>query len=95
MGAGAVLGRTHADFYNHLWANDLDSARECGAKDRVIMEAWYTKDLVGKFGSGPAILKAGLNAQGVPAGHVRPPLRDVGSEDRESIRETLMSLGRI
>jgi 4-hydroxy-tetrahydrodipicolinate synthase len=95
MGAGAVLGRTHPDFYNHLWAGNLEAARACGAKDRVIMDEWYTKDLRGRFGSGPAILKAGLNAQGVPAGHVRPPLKDVRPEDMARIRETLISLGRI
>ncbi|WP_439533776.1 dihydrodipicolinate synthase family protein [Polymorphobacter sp.] len=95
MGAGAVLGRVHADFYNHLWAGDLDAARECGRKDRVIMEQWYTTDLVGRFGSGPAILKAGLSARGVPAGFVRPPLRDVAAEDRIKIRQTLIELGAI
>jgi 4-hydroxy-tetrahydrodipicolinate synthase len=95
MGAGAVLGRVHADFYNHLWAGNLDAARACGAKDRVIMEQWYTTDLVGRFGSGPAILKAGLTARGIPAGFVRPPLRDVAAEDRIKIRATLLELGAI
>ncbi len=95
MGAGAVLGRVHADFYNHLWAGNIGAARECGAKDRVIMEAWYTPELVGRFGSGPAILKAGLKARGVPAGFVRAPLRDVSAEDAVQIRQTLVSLGAI
>jgi len=95
MGAGAPLGRIHADFYNNLWAGDIEAARACGLKDRRIMEEWYTKDLVGRFGSGPAILKAALNAQGVPAGHVRAPLRDVNGEDVARIKETLLSLGRL
>ena len=95
MGAGAPLGRVHADFYNNLWAGNLDAARACGTKDRRIMEEWYTKDLVGRFGSGPAILKAALNAQGVPAGHVRAPLRDVNGGDVARIRETLVSVGRL
>lgn len=95
MGAGAVLGRVHADFYNHLWAGEIDAARACGAKDRVILDAWYTQDLVGRFGSGPAIMKAGLNAQGLPGGYVRAPLRDVSPEDAARIRETLVTLGRI
>lgn len=93
MGAGAVLGRVHADFYNHLWAGNIEAARECGRKDRVIMEQWYTTELVGRFGSGPAILKAGLAARGIPAGHVRPPLLDVAAEDRIHIRQTLIDLG--
>lgn len=92
MGAGAVLGRTHPDFYNYLWAGDIEAARKCGRKDRVILDEWYTSDLVGRFGSGPAILKAALNAQGLPGGHVRPPLRDVSLEDAARIQETLVSL---
>lgn len=95
MGAGGVLGRDHPDFYNKLWAGDLDGARACGANDRVLMEKWYTTDLVGRFGSGPAILKAGFAARGVPAGRVRPPLLDVDVAGRESIAGTLRSLGKI
>ncbi|ARS27302.1 dihydrodipicolinate synthase family protein [Sphingomonas sp. KC8] len=95
MGAGAVLGRVHPDFYNHLWAGEIEAARACGAKDRVILDAWYTQDLVGRFGSGPAIMKAALNAQGLPGGHVRAPLLDVSPEDAARIRETLVTLGRI
>ncbi|SNS41968.1 4-hydroxy-tetrahydrodipicolinate synthase [Sphingomonas laterariae] len=95
MGAGAVLGSVHPDFYNHLWKGEIDAARACGAKDRVVLDQWYTQDLVGRFGSGPAILKAALNAQGLPGGHVRPPLRDVSAADADSIRETLVGLGRI
>ncbi len=95
MGAGAVLGRVHADFYNRLWAGDIEGARENGRKDRAILEQWYTPDLIGRFGSGPAVMKAGLNAQGVPAGFVRAPLLDVSPEHIESIRATLTSLGRL
>lgn len=95
MGAGAVLGRSHPDFYNRLWAGDIDGARACGRKDRVILDQWYTPELVGRFGSGPAILKAALNAQGLPGGYVRAPLRDVSAEDAGKIRETLVELGRI
>lgn len=95
MGAGAVLGRTHPDFYNRLWAGDVEGARACGLQDRVILDQWYTPELVGRFGSGPAILKAALNAQGLPGGHVRAPLRDVSAEDAAKIRETLVALGRI
>ena len=95
MGAGGVLGRDHPDFYNKLWAGDIEGARICGANDRVLMEKWYTIDLVGRFGSGPAILKAGFAARGVPAGRVRPPLRDVDAAGRESIAETLRALGKI
>lgn len=95
IGAGAALGRIHADFYNHLWSGDIEAARLCGQKDRVLMNEWYTRDLVGRFGSGPGIMKAALNVQGVPAGFVRPPLRDVRERDTELIRDTLKRLGRL
>jgi len=95
MGAGAVLGRVHADFYNHLWNGDIDAARSCGRKDRLILDEWYTPDLVGRFGSGPGILKAALNAQGVPVGRVRPPLLDVSGKDVERIRDTLVRVQQL
>ncbi|MBJ7440793.1 MAG: dihydrodipicolinate synthase family protein [Sphingopyxis sp.] len=95
MGAGGVLGRAQSGFYDHLWAGDIDAARACGLKDRVLMEEWYTPDLIGKFGSGPAILKAALDARGVPGGRVRPPLRDVSDADREMIATTLRNLNMI
>ncbi|WP_292226753.1 dihydrodipicolinate synthase family protein [Brevundimonas sp.] len=95
MGAGGVLGRAQPDFYNHIWAGDFDAARACGRQDRVIMDAWYTPNLVGRFGSGPAILKAALNVQKLPGGHVRAPLMDVSDTDLDSIRATLASLGRV
>lgn len=95
MGAGAVLGRVQPDFYNNLWAGRIDEARACGMQDRVLMDEWYTPELVGKFGSGPAILKAALDAQGLPGGRVRAPLLDVDDDGRQQIRETLIALGRI
>lgn len=95
MGAGGVLGRVQADFYNHVWSGDYEAARACGRQDRVLMDEWYTPDLIGRFGSGPAILKAALNAQNLPGGHVRKPLLDVSGEDLDRIRRTLAALGRI
>jgi 4-hydroxy-tetrahydrodipicolinate synthase len=92
MGAGGVLGRYQPGFYNALWAGDLDRARECGAKDRVLMREWYTPELVGRFGSGPAILKAALDAQGLPGGPVRAPLLPVSEAAREEIAQTLRKL---
>ncbi|WBX84166.1 dihydrodipicolinate synthase family protein [Sphingosinicella microcystinivorans] len=95
MGAGAVLGRTHADFYNCLWAGDYAAAAECGRLDRVIMDEWYTEDLVGRFGSGPAIMKAALNVQGLPGGYVRSPLIDLPPDAVAMVRDTLVRMGKI
>ena len=94
MGAGGVLGRDHPDFYNRLWAGDVEGARACGQRDRRLLEEWYTPDLVGRFGSGPAILKAAFAARGLDVGGVRPPLRDVDAAGRKKIAATMRALGR-
>ncbi|HEV7135292.1 MAG TPA: dihydrodipicolinate synthase family protein [Steroidobacteraceae bacterium] len=95
MGAGAVLGRDHPDFYNHLWRGDVAAALRCGARDRVLMKEWFTENLVGRFGSAQAILKEALNAQGLPGGYPRPPILELTEAAREQVRDTLRRLGRI
>lgn len=95
MGAGAILGRDHADFYNHLWRGDVEQALRVGARDRVVMEDWFTENLVGHFGSAQAILKEALNVQGLPGGYPRPPILELSAEGRERVRDTLRRLGRI
>ncbi|WP_137679858.1 dihydrodipicolinate synthase family protein [Aurantiacibacter suaedae] len=92
MGAGGVLGRNQSGFYDKLWAGDIDGARICGQRDRVLMKDWYTPELVGRFGSGPAILKAALDAMGLPGGPVRRPLRPVSDAARADIAATLQRL---
>jgi 4-hydroxy-tetrahydrodipicolinate synthase len=95
MGAGAVLGREHPEFYNHLWRGVLEQALRCGAHDRVIMTDWFTESLTGRFGSAPAILKEALNLQGLPGGFPRPPLLEVTPEGRERVGDTLRRLGKL
>jgi dihydrodipicolinate synthase/N-acetylneuraminate lyase len=95
MGAGAVLGRTHPDFYNHLWRGDLAAALRCGAADRLVITEWFTESLIGRFGSAQAILKEALNAQGLPGGYPRPPILELSAEARERVRDTLRRLGRV
>jgi dihydrodipicolinate synthase/N-acetylneuraminate lyase len=95
MGAAAVLGREHPDFYNHLWRGDLEKALHCGARDRVIMADWFTENLMGRFGSAQAILKEALNAQGLPGGFPRPPILELSAEGRERVRSTLKHLGKL
>lgn len=95
MGAGAVLGRDHPDFYNHLWRGEVDAALRCGARDRVLMKEWFTGKLVGRFASAQAILKEALNAQGLPGGYPRPPILELTAQGREQVHDTLRRLGRI
>jgi len=95
IGAGAVLGRDQPNFYNHLWRGEMQEALACGARDRVLMEDWFTESLVGRFGSVQAIFKEALNAQGLPGGYPRPPILELPEEGRQRVHETLRRLGRI
>jgi dihydrodipicolinate synthase/N-acetylneuraminate lyase len=94
MGAGAVLGSDHPNFYNAIWRGDLDAARHHGARDRVIMAEWFNQDYSSRFGSPQSIFKAALNVQGLPGGRVRPPLLDLQERDLARIADTLGRLGR-
>jgi len=46
IGAGAVLGSDHPNFFNHVWAGDLEKARRSGARDRRLFEDWINPDLL-------------------------------------------------
>ena len=93
LGAGAVLGSEHVDFFEHLWAGDREAALRCGDRDRALFEAFWEPDFTPRFGSQFAILKTALNLRGVPGGHVRPPLLPLTDEEVERVRVTLIELG--
>ncbi len=95
MGAGAVLGRDHPDFFNAIWAGDIERARQLGERDETIMREWFKPDYTGKFGSAQATFKEALNQQGLPGGYPRRPLLPLTSEGAEKVRQTLKKLGRI
>lgn len=95
MGAGAVLGSDHPNFFNAIWRDDLDAARAFGARDRVIMQDWFTKHLTARFGSPQAILKEALNMLGLPGGYPRRPILPLAKDGREQVKATLRSLGKL
>lgn len=94
MGAGGVLGRDHPGVFDAVWCGDLPTARNLLAGERRTIREWFKPDLTGRFGSAQAILKEALNAQGLPGGHVRPPILPVSSEGALAIRRTLRDLGK-
>jgi len=94
MGAGAVLGRNHPEFFNAVWRGDLDKAREVGVMDRVIMTELFTPNYSSAFGSAQAVFKTALNLQGLPAGPVRPPLMNLDEAQVDRVRQVLVRLGR-
>lgn len=93
MGAGGVLGADHPGFFAAVAAGDEAEARRLGARDRVVMNAWFGPDYGARFGNAPAILKYALRRRGVPAGHVRPPLLPLTTEEQKRVADTLESLG--
>jgi dihydrodipicolinate synthase/N-acetylneuraminate lyase len=95
MGAGAVLGRTHADFFNALWDGDRDRALALGSQDQRIMRDWFRSDYTAKFGSAQAIFKTALNLQGLPGGFPRRPILPLADDEVDIVRDTLAELGRL
>ncbi|HEX2138299.1 MAG TPA: dihydrodipicolinate synthase family protein [Woeseiaceae bacterium] len=95
MGAGAVLGKIHPDFFNALWAGDREKALSSGALDQVVMSDWFNKDYTAKFGSAQAVFKAALNLQGLAGGFPRRPILPLGAGDVGKVRATLTRLGRL
>ena len=95
MGAGAVLGSVHPDFFNALWAGDREKALSLGALDQVVMSEWFHPDYTARFGSAQAVFKAALNLQGLPGGFPRRPILPLERHDVERVRATLVKLGRL
>lgn len=95
MGAGAVLGRVHPGFFDALWAGDRERALSLGSLDQRIMSDWFKADYTAKFGSAQAIFKAALNLQGLPGGLPRRPILPLDDSEVETVRRTLVDLGRL
>ena len=95
MGAGAVLGRTHPEFYNALWAGDRERGVAAARRDQRIMSDWFTPDFTARFGSAQAICKAALNLQGLPGGYPRRPILPLNESQIAEVRKTLTDLGRL
>lgn len=95
MGAGGVLGKTQPDFYNALWAGDLERALKAASVDERIMRDWFNTDYTARFGSAQAVFKTALNLQNLPGGFPRRPILPLSDQDTASVRNTLEELGRI
>jgi 4-hydroxy-tetrahydrodipicolinate synthase len=93
IGAGAVLGSDHPNFFNHAWKGELEKARQCGARDRVLFEHWLNPDYSTPFGSVQAIFKTALNLQGLPGGYPRLPLLPLTDAEVKQVKQTLILLG--
>ena len=95
MGAGAVLGREHAEFFEAIWAGDIPRARALGKRLDAIMEDLFNQDYTAKYGSSQGTFKALLNLQGLPGGYTRAPLMDLDDHGMDKVRQVLRKLGKI
>ncbi|WP_244303150.1 dihydrodipicolinate synthase family protein [Leucobacter coleopterorum] len=93
MGSGGVLGSDHPDFWRAIAAGDRDRAVALGARDRILMQAWFRPDFGVQFGNQQAIMKTALRLRGVPAGFVRDPLLELTEAEVRRIADTLTELG--
>ena len=95
MGAGAVLGREHAEYFEAIWAGDTQRAKSLGQRLELIMSSLFNPDYTARYGSTQGTFKAALNLQGLPGGHTRAPVMDLDEYGVGKVRETLRQLGRI
>jgi 4-hydroxy-tetrahydrodipicolinate synthase len=95
IGGGGSLGRDHPDYFNHLWSGDLDAAHVCGERDRRFFEFSMNPDFSPKFASVQAVLKAALNARGLPGGYPRPPYLPLDREEEERVVVFMTELGLV
>jgi 4-hydroxy-tetrahydrodipicolinate synthase len=95
MGAGAVLGREHPEYFEAIWAGDLERARRLSSRLDSVMSDLFNPDYTAKYGSSQGTFKALLNLQGLPGGHTRPPIMDLDNHGLTRVRDTLVRLGRL
>lgn len=95
MGAGAVLGSDHPNFFNYLWKGDVDKALHYGRKDQFLFHSWFNEDFSAKYGSPQAIVKTALNLQGLPGGYPRAPILPLNAEQELKVKETLEQVERL
>lgn len=92
MGAGAVFGSVHPNFFNCLWENDIDGALRYGKIDQYLFKSWFNGDFSAKFGSPQAIVKAALNIRGLPGGYPRLPILPLTAEEENKVIKTVKTV---
>lgn len=93
MGAGAILGSDHPNFYNYLWKGDIETALKFGRRDQFLFKSWFNTDFSAKYGSPQAVLKTALNLKGLPGGYPRLPILPLSQEYVEKVKQVLAQVG--
>ena len=82
-----VMGRDGIELWDLCVAGKVAEAR---TRQMTILAM---KNLVGKFGTAPAGMKAAMNLLGRPGGHVRAPLLDLTTAEIDQLAAGLSALG--
>lgn len=96
IGGGSLFGRPDAEFWDNIWAGNLDAARaHADVSERFFDALWAPGGWRGHFGAYQSQLKAAMDIRGIPGGGaVRPPRLPVTDPaSLKTIREVLVSFG--
>jgi 4-hydroxy-tetrahydrodipicolinate synthase len=93
LGAGGMIG-TVADLFGH----DADRIFDFEAMSVPERREWQIKNnevghVINYYGTIPTAYKAAWNMMGLPAGHLRDPLRPLAPEQEAGLREVLTKWG--
>lgn len=88
MAVANVIGKEYYQMIHLLLEGKADQAREIHYKTLPVVRALFIE-------SNPAPAKEAMNMMGLPAGKLRLPLVSLRPESRETLRKTLVQLGRL
>lgn len=92
IGASGTLGRAQPGFFEAAWAGDDAAALALGSLDQRLMQGLFD-GFSGRYGHAVPTIKAVLRARGLPAGPVRPPLRDLDEQGFAQVSQLVRALG--
>jgi dihydrodipicolinate synthase/N-acetylneuraminate lyase len=91
IGASGTLGRAQPGFFEAAWRGDDAAALASGALDQRLMQGLFD-GFAGRYGHAVPTIKAVLRARGLPAGRVRPPLRDLDDAGFARVAQVVRAL---
>lgn len=92
IGASGTLGRAQPGFFEAAWRGDDAAALALGGLDQQLMRSLFD-GFAGRYGHAVSTIKAVLQARGLPAGPVRPPLLALEAEAAAQVAACVRALG--
>jgi 4-hydroxy-tetrahydrodipicolinate synthase len=88
MAVANVIGKEYRQMIHWMLAGKNEEAREIHYQTLPVVRALFIE-------SNPAPVKEAMNMMGLPAGKLRLPLVSLRPENRETLRKTLLQVGRL